>query len=171
MPVEMQTPRSDPRSLSTQAQLVGIFFMDVYAVCFRVLGRPHDAEDATQETFLALFRDREKIARAESPRAWVLTVARNTAISFGRARRGTAPLVEGFAQAPPLEEPVDRDRLHDALAGLAEEDRHLLEMRFLEGKNAAEMAEATGRSRGSLATALCRALARLRRIYHKDTGS
>lgn len=171
MTVETQPNRIEPRSLSTPAQLVDEFFMDVYGLCFRVLGHPHDAEDATQETFLALFRDREKIARAESPRAWVLGVARNTAVSHFRARRGAKPIVEGLAQAAPVEEPVDRALLREALGRLAEEDRVLLQMRFLEGKNGAEMAAATGRSPGALATALCRALQRLRQVYHGGIGS
>jgi RNA polymerase sigma-70 factor (ECF subfamily) len=149
---------------------VETYFMDVYGLCFRVLGHPHDAEDATQETFMALFRDREKIGRAESPRAWILTVARNTAVSLFRARRRAKPLVEGLEEAAPIEEPADRGRLHDALAGLDEDDRHLLQMKFLESKNAQEMAAATGRNRGSLATALCRALQRLRSLYQRGPG-
>jgi len=170
MTVETRPHRIEPRSLSTPAQLVEEFFMDVYGLCFRVLGHPHDAEDATQETFLALFRDREKIARAESPRAWVLGVARNTAVSLFRARRGAKPIVEGLAPAAPIAEPVDRDRLREALARLSEEDRLLLQMRFLEGKGAAEMAAATGRNAGALATALCRALRRLRGVYQGEEG-
>ncbi len=170
MPVETRPNRIEPRSFSTQAQLVEEFFMDVYGLCFRVLGDPHDAEDATQETFLALFRDREKIARAESPRAWVLGVARNTAVSLFRARRGVKPIVEGLAPAAPITEPVDRDRLREALSQLSDEDRLLLQMRFLEEKSAAEMAAATGRNAGALATALCRALQRLRQVYQGEEG-
>jgi len=170
MLVETRPQRIEPRSPSTQAQLVEEYFMDVYGLCFRVLGHPHDAEDATQETFLALFRDRAKLDSAESPRAWVLGVARNTAVSLFRSRRRAKPLVDELAGAAPIEEPVDRDRLHVALADLPEDDRHLLQMRFLENKNAEEMAAATGRTRGSLATALCRALQRLRGLYQKGAG-
>ena len=166
----MRPPRSDAASLSSRTGLVEEFFMDVYGVCFRILGRPYDAEDATQETFLALFRDLEKLERADSRRGWVLAVARNTAVSLGRSRKGTAPLVEGLAPAAPLEEPVDRPRLHQALGALGEEDRRLLELRFLEDMSAQEMAHATGRNRGALATALCRALGRLRQIYHGGSG-
>ena len=170
MPVETRPNRTEPRSLSTQARLVEEFFMDVYGICFRVLGHPHDAEDATQETFLSLFRDPDRPARAESPRAWVLTVARNTAVSLLRSRRKAPRLVEPPAGAEPIDEPVDRERLQKALSDLPEEDRHLLQLRFLEGKEAPEMASATGRNRGALATALCRALQRLRRIYHGGDG-
>jgi RNA polymerase sigma-70 factor (ECF subfamily) len=164
--VEMRPPQSDLRSHTTRTGLVEEFFMDVYGVCFRILGRPYDAEDATQETFLALFRDLGKLDRADSRRGWVLAVARNTAVSLARSRKGTAPLLDGEAPALPIEEPLDRPRLHQALLTLKEEDRRLLEMRFLEEKSAGEMSQETGKNRGALATALCRALKRLRDIYH-----
>jgi RNA polymerase sigma-70 factor (ECF subfamily) len=167
MQVETERQGTEPRSPFLPAQLVKDYFMDVYSLCFRHLGHPHDAEDATQETFLALFRDPEKLGGAESPRAWVLAVARNTAISLLRLRRRAAPLDGAPAPAAPIEEPVDRERLHESLASLSEDERHLLEMRFLEGKNGTEMAAATGRNQGAIATALCRALGRLRSVYHQ----
>src|SRR5437773_12045598 len=97
MPVEIRPQKVEPRSASSPTELVEEYFMDVYAACFRVLGRPHDAEDAAQETFLALFRAKDKLAAAASVRAWVLAVARNTAISMLRTRRPATPLVEGVA--------------------------------------------------------------------------
>ena len=165
MLVDIRPNPVEARSASGPKELVEEYFMDVYAACFRVLGRPQDAEDATQETFLALFRQKEKVAAAQSARAWVLAVARNTAVSMLRARRPAAPLVEEAAGAAPIREPADRERLHQALAGLSEEERHLVQMRFLEGKSPAEMAAASGRNPGSVAVALCRALQRLRGLY------
>jgi RNA polymerase sigma-70 factor (ECF subfamily) len=169
MPVDMRPQKVEPRSASSPTEIVEEYFMEVYSACFRVLGRPHDAEDATQETFLALFREKDKLAAASSARAWVLTIARNTAISLLRSRRPAAPLVEGLADHAPIREPADRERLHQALAGLSEEERHLVQMRFLEGKSPAEMGAATGRQPGTVATALCRALQRLRGLYHRET--
>ena len=164
----MRPRQVEPRSASGPKELVEEYFMEVYNACFRVLGRPHDAEDATQETFLALFRTLDKLAAAASPRAWVLTIARNTAVSMLRGRRPAAPLPEGAAAAPPIREPADRERLHQALAGLSEEERHLVQMKFLEGRSPAEMSALSGRNRGSIATALCRALQRLRSLYHGE---
>jgi RNA polymerase sigma factor (sigma-70 family) len=165
MAVDTRPQKVEPRSPSDPTELVEEYFMDVYAACFRVLGRPHDAEDATQETFLALFREQGKLADAASVRAWVLAIARNTAVSLLRKRRPAAPLVETVADPAPIREPADRERLHHALAGLSEDER-VVQMRFLEGKNPAEMAAASGRSLGGVATALCRALQRLRGLYH-----
>ena len=166
MLVDIRPQKVEPRSASGPTELVEEYFMDVYAACFRILGRPQDAEDATQETFLALFREKEKVAAAASTRAWVLAIARNTAISLLRARRPAAPLAEELAGAAPIREPADRERLHLALAGLSEDERHLVQMRFLEGKSPAEMAAASGRNPGNVAVALCRALQRLRGLYH-----
>ena len=166
MQVDIRPLKVEPRSASGPTELVEEYFMDVYAACFRILGRPQDAEDATQETFLALFREKEKVAAATSTRAWVLAIARNTAISLLRARRPAAPLAEELTGAAPIREPADRERLHRALAGLSEDERHLVQMKFLEGKSPAEMAVASGRNPASVAVALCRALQRLRGLYH-----
>src|SRR5262245_10667758 len=165
MPVEIRPQKVEPLSASGPRELVEEYFMDVYAACFRILGRPQDAEDATKETFLALFGAKEKLAAAESTRAWVLAIARNTAVSLLRSRRPAAPLVEEAAVAAPIREPADRERLHQALAGLSEDERHLVQMRFLEGKSPTEMAAASGRNPGNVAVALCRALQRLRGRY------
>jgi RNA polymerase sigma-70 factor (ECF subfamily) len=163
--VESQPPRIGNEGSPGAAGLVERYFMDVYAVGLKVLGHPQDAEDAAQETFLALVRGRDRLEAAESERAWVLTVARNTAVSLLRKRRAARAVPEPATAAPPIAEPVDRARLHEALASLPEADREVIVMRFLEGKSAEEMAAATGKTRGALATALCRALARLRGIY------
>jgi RNA polymerase sigma-70 factor (ECF subfamily) len=162
-------PRPCPAGSPSAAELVERYFMDVYALCFRILGHPQDAEDATQEAFLALFRHREKLAGTESVKAWVTAVARNTAVSLYRSRRRRGPLAEDVLEAPPLEDPVDRHRLNEAIAGLSEDERRLIEMRFMSRKSADEMAEASGKSRGAVATALCRALRRLRALYHRGT--
>jgi len=170
MPVDMHAQKVEPRPPSTPKELVEEFFMDVYGACFRILGRPHDVDDAVQETFLAVFRTWDKLAAATSVRAWVLAIARNTAVSMLRARRPAVALPEAVADPAPIREPADRERLHQALAGLSEDDRHLVQMRFLEGRSPAEMAIASGRNPGSLATALCRALSRLRGLYHGEHG-
>jgi RNA polymerase sigma-70 factor (ECF subfamily) len=166
MPVEIRPQKVEPVSASSLTELIQNTFMDVYNVCFRVLGRPQDAEDATQETFMSIFRTREKLAAAQSVRAWVLTIARNTSISMLRARRPAGPLPESLPDAPPIREPGDPERLSQALASLSEDERNLVQMRFLEGRSPAEMAQASGCNRGTVATALCRALQRLRELYH-----
>ncbi|HLY72612.1 MAG TPA: RNA polymerase sigma factor, partial [Planctomycetota bacterium] len=127
--MDIRPEKVEPIPASRLTELIQDYFMDVYAACFRVLGRPQDAEDATQETFLSLFRSKEKLAAANSARAWILTVARNTSISMLRTRRPAAPLAEELTPSGPIPEPVDRERLGEALSLLSEEERRLVEMR------------------------------------------
>ena len=168
MTVEIRPRQVEPNLTSSLMELIQRYFMDVYSVCFRVLGRPQDAEDATQETFLSIFRSRGRVTQAQSARAWILTIARNTAVSMLRTRRPAALLPESLLDVGPIREPGDLERLHQALAALSEDERHLVQLRFLEGKSPSEMAAACGRTQSSVATALCRALRRLRGLYHGE---
>ncbi|MHC4606175.1 MAG: RNA polymerase sigma factor [Planctomycetota bacterium] len=160
--------RNRPRSGTgwTPESLVERHFMDVYAVCLGHLGHPQDAEDATQETFAAVFRDWGKLEDVASVPAWLTTVARNKAVSMLRRRGRTKPLTGDVADAPPIGGPLDRDRFDAALAGLSESDRRLVVLRFVEGKSAKEIAAETGKDAGAARTALCRAVMRLRHLYH-----
>ena len=157
--------------------LVERYFTLVYSIAVRILVNPQDAEDATQECFLRLLKDPESVSRARSSEAWVSTVAKNTAVSMRRSllrsRRRLERKREQLpgAEAPPLEDPVDRRRLFAALAELSEEDRRLIQMRFLEGRSWEEMAHEIRKNPGAAGTALCRALKRLRQSYESGSSS
>ena len=60
----------------------------VFAVAYRMLRDRCAAEDAAQETFLAVWRRRNRFsADRGAPRAWLLAIARNCAIDVVRRRR------------------------------------------------------------------------------------
>jgi WD40 repeat protein len=71
----------------------------VLGVCRRILGDPHEAEDAFQATFLVLARKAVAVARCRSAGAWLYTVAYRVALR-ARARRAARS-----AREHPLEEP------------------------------------------------------------------
>src|SRR3954468_20568200 len=65
----------------------------VYGFCLRVLGTPHDAADATQETFLAvLVRLRDGDAPVGDVRAWLLGTARYACFGAIERRGQVAPI-------------------------------------------------------------------------------
>jgi RNA polymerase sigma-70 factor (ECF subfamily) len=61
----------------------------VYRIAYAVLRRHHDAEDATQETFLRVLRYGRKLVGVENPKTWLARIAWRVAVdrSQQRARR------------------------------------------------------------------------------------
>jgi len=66
----------------------------VYRIAFAVLRRHHDAEDATQETFLRVLRYRSKLASVDDPKPWLARIAWRVAVDRSRhlKSKGEIPL-------------------------------------------------------------------------------
>ena len=145
----------------------------VYRTCLRILGRPHDAEDVTQEAFMAAYRSIGSFRGDGSLRGWILRIATRQAFRRLSQRRPTADL---DASGEPLvadrrEEPagaalaVERARdVRGAVASLAEPYREVVALRFFGELSLAEVAEATGRPLNTVKTHLRRGLERLRPV-------
>jgi len=52
----------------------------VFRIAYAVLRRHHDAEDATQETFMRVLRYRAKLAEVDQPKTWLARIAWRVAI-------------------------------------------------------------------------------------------
>ena len=59
----------------------------VYGLTFRILQQAQDAEDATQQTFLALIENIADFREESSVATWVLRIATNNALKFLRKKR------------------------------------------------------------------------------------
>jgi len=143
----------------------------VYRTCVRILGRQHDAEDVTQESFVAAFRALASYRGDGPPRAWLLRIATRQAYRRLSQRRPTAEL-EAAGEVALADAGADpqrvvaavetRDEVRDAVAALPEPYREVLSLRFFGELSLAEVAEATGRPLGTVKTHLRRGLERLR---------
>lgn len=69
----------------------------VYRIAYAVLRRHHDAEDATQETFMRVLRYSSKLEAVEDPKTWLARIAWRVAIDRSRKRR--------WARELPLDDP------------------------------------------------------------------
>jgi RNA polymerase sigma-70 factor (ECF subfamily) len=69
----------------------------VYRIAYAVLRRHHDAEDATQETFLRVLRYSSKLATVEDTKTWMARIAWRVAVDRSRRR--------GRMQEIPFEDP------------------------------------------------------------------
>lgn len=144
---------------------------EVYRACLRVLGRRQDAEDVTQESFVAAYRAIGTFRGEGSLRAWLLRIATRQAFRRLSQRRPTAQLetISEPALADHSGEPArvaevaeSRQTIRDAVAALSEPYREVVALRFFADLSLMEVAEATGRPLNTVKTHLRRGLERLR---------
>jgi RNA polymerase sigma-70 factor (ECF subfamily) len=95
----------------------------VYRIAYAVLRSHHDAEDATQETFLRVLRYSSKLAAVDDPKTWLARIAWRVAVDrskkSGRQRETSLDDPEKPAfDLVSAEMPTDQ-ALHGAQLGLA----------------------------------------------------
>jgi RNA polymerase sigma-70 factor (ECF subfamily) len=61
----------------------------VYRIAYAALRSHHDAEDATQETFLRVLRYSHKLATVEDPKTWLARIAWRVAVDRSKRRGNT----------------------------------------------------------------------------------
>jgi RNA polymerase sigma-70 factor (ECF subfamily) len=132
----------------------------------------HDAEEVTQDVFLALFRHLQRGKSRRNLRGWIFRVAHNLALKQRAAnKRLQDTLDDDFtivqakldATLNPEEQVTSGQtlqRLRTVLRALPEQDRCCLALRA-EGLRYREIAAALGISLGSVSLSLTRSLARL----------
>ena len=59
----------------------------VYRIAYSILRNHHDAEDATQETFVRVLKARRKLSAVDDPRKWLARIAWRVAVG----RKGKSP--------------------------------------------------------------------------------
>ena len=140
----------------------------VYGYCFYQLGDHHDAEDATERTFMAALRAIDGFEdRGSTFRAWLFRIARNTVANTHRSRRRTRtePLPDTFERPAPNADPAGlvalADELHAvrrAIGEMPDDRRQVILLRFVDGLSTAEVAAVLDRSPGAVRVLLHRAL-------------
>ncbi|HSB63839.1 MAG TPA: sigma-70 family RNA polymerase sigma factor [Thermoanaerobaculia bacterium] len=130
----------------------------------------HDAEDVVQEAFLRAFRFFPSF-RGGDPRAWLLTIVRNSCWTWLRANRAkeVATALEDVDEPVDVAASVEEDlvrradgpRLKRALDDLPGEFREVIVLRELEDLSYREIAEVAGVPVGTVMSRLARARRRL----------
>lgn len=142
----------------------------------RSLTRNHaDAEDLVQDTLIRAYKAIDRFD-GRHPRAWLLTILRNTHINRNRRRRPELlrdpdTQLERLAQSPADDEAARPDRfvdlqfdaaLGDALATLSEPFAAVIELVDVDGLSYAEAAETLGIPVGTIMSRLHRARKKVR---------
>ena len=84
----------------------------VYRIAYAVLRSHHDAEDATQETFVRVLRYGAKLPELDDPKTWLARIAWRVAVDR-RKRRGSANEIALDDREKPLPEVASKDASAD----------------------------------------------------------
>jgi RNA polymerase sigma-70 factor, ECF subfamily len=143
----------------------------VFRACLRVLGRPHDAEDVAQESFMIAYRSLAGF-RGDGPLAgWLVRIATRQAYRRLGQRRPTAVLDEAAAVpthaawSDPMRAALAGERERSvrlAVAALPEPYRETVALRYFGELSLDEIASTTRRPINTVKTHLRRGLERLR---------
>jgi len=142
---------------ATRSHLVGALVL--------VCGDRAEAEDLAQEALAAAWADWRKVARADSPKAWVWRIAFNKASSRGRRKGAEKRALTRLATerlTPALPPEADRVAVRDAVAALPERQRQAIVCRYYSGMSVAETATAMECRDGTVKALCSQAIERLR---------
>lgn len=139
------------------------------------LGFRADADDALQETFVALARGRARLARVDNLAAYVFAAARHEAqrLQERRCRRARVEAVVGrrVEAAEPASDPGDVEWAVSALDRLRPDQREVVELKLFAGLTFREIADVTGTPQGTAATRYRAAMEHLRAELTREAGA
>jgi RNA polymerase sigma-70 factor, ECF subfamily len=147
----------------------------VYRIAYAVLRRHHDAEDATQETFIRVLRYSHKLAGVEDHKTWLARIAWRVAIDRNRqqGRKREIPLDDPEKPLPEVasSDATADDALHGAqlsdvlermIAALPEKLRQPLILSTIEEISPREVAATLGINEAAVRSRVFRARQTLR---------
>jgi RNA polymerase sigma-70 factor, ECF subfamily len=163
----------------------------VYGLTFRILQQAQDAEDATQQTFLALIENIADFREESSVATWVLRIATNNALKILRKKR-TVKMIsmsemaseDSYGDVPhpefiaPWSQTADeivqqaevQAELEKALLELDDKYRLVFVLRDIEGLSVRETAQALDLTESTVKVRLLRARLALREHLTRKFG-
>ena len=160
----------------TVETLVANHTLMVFRIAYSILRNHHDAEDATQECFLRVLKQQNRLHEVRNTKTWLARIAWTTALDKKQASREMISLnnePSGFDEleklsdfAPGSEEQLaetqKRQLLQRLIACLPEDLRYPLELSTVQELNSTEIAEILKIPESSVRTRLFRARQQLK---------
>ena len=162
---------------SAYDEIYGRYRGRVYGVCYRMLGRAPEAEEATQETFLRAYQALGRFNGSYYLGAWLSRIAANVCVDALRSRARTTLValpddIEDLGIEPGPEEVVvgDHPRLEAAIDAIQPLHASALRLRAVQGLSHQEMAHHLAMTPSQVKALLHRARASLRRAWDRVEG-
>lgn len=164
MNANKEKPRNNELILLAQAgsdraleELFRVHLPMVYGICMRYLHNSDEAEDATQESFVKIWKNLKRVDPKRNFRVWAAEIAKNTCLDMIKRRR-TIPMsafddingnnyiadtLRSTAPSPVelAEQSLLQRLLHGAMAKLSPAYRLVLSLYYQEGLNFREISE------------------------------
>ncbi|MCF3935428.1 sigma-70 family RNA polymerase sigma factor [Acuticoccus sp. M5D2P5] len=143
----------------------------LFALCYRILNDPAEAEDVVQDAYVKIWRYAERYSASRArPMTWMIAIARNLAIDRLRARKSPAAALDvASSVADTAMRPDERSmasaeakRLIACIKSLGEQDARLVRIAYFGGVTYAALAQRDGTPLGTIKSRMRRALASLR---------
>ena len=153
------------------AELVDLYYQQIY-LYMRRLGHNHQAsEDLTQESFLQAWHHIGQLHDGEALKGWLYQIAGNASRLYWRRHKDKKAIsIEGFdvpvsssGDYNKAEDDEHLERLEVAIARLPIKMKQAVVLHYLQKLTIAEAAEAAGVRKGTLKSRLSRALEVLRK--------
>ena len=175
--------RLQARDETAFEELIRLYEKKIYALCVRMCGNAEDAEEAAQDTFLALWRGIDRFRQESALSTWIYRLASNACIDLMRRRRkseGSVSLDDEAlfldaadpAPQPPqaLEQREAQRLLQEGLMSLPAEYRSILLLREVEGLSYSEISETLELELGTVKSRISRGRTLLR-IFLSVSGN
>jgi RNA polymerase sigma-70 factor (ECF subfamily) len=156
---------------SAAAELVDVYYQQIYLYMRRLGHNRQVSEDLTQESFLQAWQHINGLRDGRALNSWLYRIAGNISKRYWRKHRGKDAIsIEGIAVADSSEVDVDKmgryeqiGQLRKAVSRLPVKLRQVIVLHYMQHLSIAEAAEAVGVREGTFKSRLSRALKALRK--------
>ena len=165
--MSIEPPVTPGNEMLALAALVDEYSEMLFRYAYRLSGSAADAEDLTQQTFLAAHRHLEQLREPGRAKSWLFAILRNVYLKQLRSNGGieldSLQEVAEPASEVALENPIDEEQLQAALLELPEEYRSPVVLFYFGELSYKEIAEQLEVPIGTVMSRLARAKSLLKK--------
>ncbi len=153
----------------------------VFSICYHITRQYFDAEDLTQETFLAVYKNLDKFD-GQNEKAWITRIATNKCLDYIKRAERRNVLTEDVLletnfeasqnyEASPEEKCLEnslREEFREICLSLKPPYDKIAYQYFYEEKSVSEISEASGVNQKTVQTRIYRARDKLRKLWRRE---